>query len=233
MKKIILGIGLILISGTSFAQGFTPGTEDLLFPSWWKVQDERNIAKLKDIEDNIKKVEMKFATASEEAREELDDCLGENRYKKWLRIFNVEGEISKDEAEFCNNDYKTAINNAKLTKDKGITGYNTEKKGILTTIKAEDAKTKGVQVQGVIGRNEDQKLLLNYIPRIINILLKFVAPIVLSMFVFAGIRLIYAGSNEEDIEKSKNFFTYALLGVLFIVVSYSLMKALYFIFATS
>jgi len=92
-------------------------------------------------------------------------------------------------------------------------------------------------VSGIIGENVDgkdglsEKLILQYIPQIIHILLKFVAPLVMGVFLFAGIRFIYADDKEEDITKSKIFFMYALMGVLFIVLSYSLLKVLYFLIA--
>ncbi|MCF7812525.1 hypothetical protein K9M59_02930 [Candidatus Gracilibacteria bacterium] len=87
-------------------------------------------------------------------------------------------------------------------------------------------------IKGVIGVIGDQRFLPTYLPRLIDILLKFVAPIVLVMFLYSGIRFIYAGDDEEELSKAKQFFTYALMGVLFIVLSYSVIKSLYFIFST-
>jgi hypothetical protein len=85
------------------------------------------------------------------------------------------------------------------------------------------------KVQGVIGTNDDGKFLLNYIPKLINIVLLAVAPIVVGLFIFAGLRFVYAGDNEEQIQESKKFFGFALMGILFIVLSFSLMKAIFFI----
>lgn len=84
-------------------------------------------------------------------------------------------------------------------------------------------------VQGVVGVNDDTKFLLNYIPRLIDILLKFVAPLLFIMMVFSGIRFIYAGDQDEELTKSKQFFVYSLIGLGFIMLSYSIMKAIYFI----
>lgn len=90
-------------------------------------------------------------------------------------------------------------------------------------------------VAGVVGTNQDGKgifsesLLMNYIPRLINILLKFVAPLVMASMVYAGIRFVYAGSNEEELSQAKQIFTYTLMGAIFVVLSYSIMKALYFL----
>jgi hypothetical protein len=52
------------------------------------------------------------------------------------------------------------------------------------------------------------------------------------MFVYTGIRFIMAGGDEDELNKSKEFFTYASIGLGFIVLSYSVMKAVYF-FITS
>lgn len=113
---------------------------------------------------------------------------------------------------------------------------------IFPTWSSQDGQPSKAPVEGIIGINKDaeadagtpqedvgEKLLLQYIPRIINILLKFVAPIVMGICLYAGIRFVYADNNEEEITKSKSFFLYALMGVLFIVLSYSLLKVVYFL----
>ena len=86
-------------------------------------------------------------------------------------------------------------------------------------------------VQGVIGANHDGGFLMTYIPRIIDIVLKFVAPIIIIMLIWSGILFVTAGSNEEDLNKAKDFFTYALIGVGFIILSYSILKLVYFLIA--
>lgn len=93
--------------------------------------------------------------------------------------------------------------------------------------------SKREEIQGVYGKNKDgenggDKIALSLIPNIINIILKFISPIVVAMFIFAGIRFIYAGSDEEDLNKAKDFFLYAGIGLAFIIMSYTLMKVLYF-----
>lgn len=86
-------------------------------------------------------------------------------------------------------------------------------------------------VQGVIGINHDGGFLMTYIPRIIDIVLKFVAPIVVVMLIWSGILFITAGSNDDDLSKAKDFFSYSLIGIGFIVLSYSLLKLVYFLIA--
>ncbi len=86
-------------------------------------------------------------------------------------------------------------------------------------------------VQGVIGANHDGGFLLNYIPHIIDIILKFVAPIVVIMAIWSGILFISAGSDDEDLNKAKDFFSYTIIGMGFIILSYSILKLVYFLIA--
>lgn len=92
-------------------------------------------------------------------------------------------------------------------------------------------------VEGVIGANGDgvgdakDLLLMSFLPRVIDILMKFVAPVVVIIFIWTGIRFIYAGSDDEALEKSKSMFQYAAIGLAFIVLSYTIMKMIYFFLA--
>jgi len=99
-----------------------------------------------------------------------------------------------------------------------------------------------IRVKGIIGRNKDleisdtqrgEKALMVFIPRIIDILFYAVAPIVVVMFVFSGVRFIYAGDSEEDITSSKKMFQYALMGTIFMVLSFSFMKVTFMILDTT
>lgn len=101
------------------------------------------------------------------------------------------------------------------------------------------------KVQGVIGRNRrdgaengvitpdegDTKILLYFIPKLTSILFRVVAPIIVIMFIYSGVRFIYAGDDEEELKKSKSFFQYALMGIVFIIFAYSAMKSIYYILA--
>lgn len=89
------------------------------------------------------------------------------------------------------------------------------------------------EIRGIYGKNKDgekseDKAVFHLIPNIINIILKFVSPIVVVMFIYGGFRFIYAGSDEEDLNKAKDFFLYAAIGLAFIIMSYTLMKVIYF-----
>lgn len=93
----------------------------------------------------------------------------------------------------------------------------------------------GGQVTGVIGSNDgalnqgEGRLIIYFIPKIIELLIWLVAPIVTVMFLYAGFTFVYAGDREEEVKKARDFFQYAVIGLTFIVLSYSLMKAVFFI----
>ena len=95
----------------------------------------------------------------------------------------------------------------------------------------------GGRVVGTIGSNGGSlqtgsgKLILYYIPRVINFLITITSALVFMMFMMSGMRFIYSGGDEEELKKAKTFFTYGMIGLIFIVTSYSLMKAVYFIIA--
>lgn len=85
-------------------------------------------------------------------------------------------------------------------------------------------------IDGVIGENEDKKFFMNYIPRIIDIFLKFVSPMILIVLIVAGARMIIAGDDSEQVEKAKKVIIYSVIGVVLILLSYSIMRAVYFFF---
>jgi hypothetical protein len=95
----------------------------------------------------------------------------------------------------------------------------------------------GGQVTGVIGSNNgalnqgDSRLLIYFIPKIVELLIWLIAPIITVMFLYSGFIFVYAGDREEEVKKGKDFFKFAVIGLTFIVLSYSLMKAVFFLLA--
>lgn len=93
----------------------------------------------------------------------------------------------------------------------------------------------GGQVTGVIGSNNgalnqgEGRLIIYFIPKIVELLIWLVAPIITVMFLYAGVTFVYAGNQEEEVKKAKDFFSFAVIGLIFIVLSYSIMKAVFFI----
>ncbi len=95
----------------------------------------------------------------------------------------------------------------------------------------------GGSVTGVIGSNGGDlqqgtgKLIIYFIPKVSDALVTISAPVIFVMLIAAGFKYITAGDDEEKIKSSKEFFTYGTIGLLVIVLAYSILKAVYFLFA--
>ena len=89
----------------------------------------------------------------------------------------------------------------------------------------------GSGIEGVDGTNDDEKFLLHYVPRLIDIIVTFVASVVFEVFVIAGIKMIISGDQQEEVEKGKKTLLYSFIGIVLVLLSYSLIRALYFFFA--
>jgi len=115
------------------------------------------------------------------------------------------------------------------------TTTGTSQAGMFNPSNVFPAWGEGGQVTGVIGSNNgalnqgDSKLLLYFIPKIIELMIWAVAPIITIMFIYSGFTFVYAGDREEEVTKAKDFFKYAVIGLIFIVLSYSIMKAVFFL----
>lgn len=115
------------------------------------------------------------------------------------------------------------------------TTTGTSQPGMFNPSNVFPAWGEGGQVTGVIGSNNgalnqgNSKLLLYFIPKIIELMIWLVAPIVTVMFLYSGFTFVYAGDREEEVTKARDFFTYAVIGLTFIVLSYSIMKAVFFL----
>ena len=62
------------------------------------------------------------------------------------------------------------------------------------------------------------------IKNLILFLLSIIGGIALLMLVFSGILYVFAGANPEAQTKAKKTFNYAIIGLIFVLVSYALIK---------
>jgi len=62
------------------------------------------------------------------------------------------------------------------------------------------------------------------VPNIIKIFLRLVGTIIFGVFVYAGVMLVLAQGNEEEITKFKNLLIWSLVGTAFIVASYAIVS---------
>lgn len=69
-------------------------------------------------------------------------------------------------------------------------------------------------------------LKTDIIPKAIELFLMLVGTITFGVFVYAGVNLVIAQGNEEDITKFKNILIWSLAGLAFITVSYGLVSGI-------
>lgn len=62
------------------------------------------------------------------------------------------------------------------------------------------------------------------VPRAIRIFLMLMGTVSLIVFVYAGIMLIIAQGNEEEIKKFKTIIVWSLIGLVFITTSYAIVR---------
>ncbi len=115
------------------------------------------------------------------------------------------------------------------------TATGTSNPGMFNPDQLFPAWGEGGQVTGVIGSNVgalnqgEGRLLIYFIPKLVELMIWIVAPLVTVMFLYAGITFVYAGDREEEVKKARDVFRYGVIGLTFIVLSYSIMKAVFFI----
>lgn len=77
-----------------------------------------------------------------------------------------------------------------------------------------------------VGSLPRSDLKTQIIPQAIRIFLMFVGSVSFIIFVYAGIMLVIAQGNEEEITKFKNILIWSLIGLLFITLSYGIVSGI-------
>jgi len=97
-------------------------------------------------------------------------------------------------------------------------------------VNAESNSDKTPFVNGIIGVNYDQNLLMDFFSRFADILIKFVAPVMFFFLIFTSIRMIVASGKSAASEReiAMKYFTNALIATTMVVLAYSFVKILFF-----
>lgn len=86
----------------------------------------------------------------------------------------------------------------------------------------------GLQIAGTgdvaISNDIDKRPLGDVIRSMVNFFIGFLGFIATIMFVYAGVLWVTAGGNEDQISKAKNIMTYAALGILIVILSFSIVR---------
>lgn len=64
------------------------------------------------------------------------------------------------------------------------------------------------------------------VPQAIKIVLALAGVVSFGIFVYAGIMLVIAQGNEEDVTKAKSTFIWSLVGLAFITTAYALVRGI-------
>lgn len=97
----------------------------------------------------------------------------------------------------------------------------------LEDINPEENTVQTVPLDGVLGQRDDGVALLALFPQIARILIQISVPLILIGVVYVGITMITSSGNDEQIGKAKEYFQYLLIGVAAIVLSYTIVQAVY------
>lgn len=71
-----------------------------------------------------------------------------------------------------------------------------------------------------VNEQQQYKSITKFIVAIINFVLKIVAAVIVGIIVIAGLRLIVSNADENSIQKGKEAFMNAILGLLIVLSAY-------------
>ena len=80
------------------------------------------------------------------------------------------------------------------------------------------AGTEDVQISGDI----DKRPLADVVKAMVNYFIGFLGFIAVVTFVYAGVLWVVSGGNDEQIQKAKKIMTYSALGLIVVILSYSI-----------
>lgn len=72
-----------------------------------------------------------------------------------------------------------------------------------------------VSAQGTLGQN---------VTNIINFFLGLLGLIAVAFLIYAGVLMVTAGGNEEQVGKAKKIITYSVIGIVIILLSYTIVS---------
>ena len=79
-------------------------------------------------------------------------------------------------------------------------------------------------------KKEEQAPIVNLILEIINIMAKVIAPIAVIAFIIGGYFLMTAAGDENQIERGKDIFLSAIIGLILVFMSYTIVRVVQAIF---
>lgn len=75
--------------------------------------------------------------------------------------------------------------------------------------------------------------IVSFILRVINFAMKIIGSIAIILFIIAGFMMMFAGGNQQNLDKAKDIFKYALIGLIVAFLSYVIVIFVQSIFVTT
>lgn len=75
--------------------------------------------------------------------------------------------------------------------------------------------------------------VVSFILRVINFAMKIIGSIAIILFIIAGFMMMFAGGNQQNLDKAKDIFKYALIGLIVAFLSYVIVIFVQSIFVTT
>ncbi len=125
----------------------------------------------------------------------------------------------------CNQDAECAAacdNVCATTAHRACSGTSRCVPRTVTPGAAADTSGSSITLTNPLGANVTFQTIIS---RVIRAMIGLVGSLALLMFVYGGIRWMVAGGSESEIKEAKNIIKYAALGLLMILLSYTLVSA--------
>lgn len=91
----------------------------------------------------------------------------------------------------------------------------------------ENPKVENLLPKAVVNQNlPTSNFKTAIVPKAINIALALAGTVSVIVFVYAGVMLVVSQGNEEEITKFKNILIWSLVGLVFITMSYALVRGI-------
>lgn len=97
---------------------------------------------------------------------------------------------------------------------------------------AEESRAKNILPEGIVKEGSGKEILPTFrlkedvVPKSISIVLALAGSVSIAVFIYAGIMLLIAQGNEEELKKFKDILVWSIVGLAFITLSYALIRGI-------
>lgn len=97
---------------------------------------------------------------------------------------------------------------------------------------AKDIRAESILPEGIVKEGAGKGILPtaefkeDVVPQSIKIVLMLAGSVSIAVFIYAGIMLLIAQGNEEELKKFKDILVWSIIGLAFITLSYALIRGI-------